>query len=284
MFIIFEMEEKHIPIKTLHLFPKLDSLLIELLKSLSKEEWNLPTIAKLWTVKDVASHLLDGNLRALSSSRDGHFGQSPSINSYEELISYLNQLNADWTNATKRLSPNVLISLLETTGKEYSEHLETLKPFDKAIFSVAWAGQDVSENWFHIAREYTEKFIHQQQIQEAVGKQALFTQELFYPFINTFMYALPHTYRNVNARIGTKITVKVLTDIGGEWTIVKNELGWDFSKDTDGSSSSIIHINPETAWKLFSKSMTPEKALDEVKIEGDFDLGKIALEMVSVMA
>ncbi len=58
--------EKDIPVKTVHLIPVLDSLLISLLKSLSDKEWGNPTIAKLWTVKDIASHLLDGNLRAFS--------------------------------------------------------------------------------------------------------------------------------------------------------------------------------------------------------------------------
>ncbi|MEO8240286.1 MAG: maleylpyruvate isomerase N-terminal domain-containing protein [Flavobacterium sp.] len=64
---------KIIPIQTSHLFSVLDELLIELLKSLTEEEWNVQTIAKKWTVKDIASHLLDGNLRGLSISRDHFF-------------------------------------------------------------------------------------------------------------------------------------------------------------------------------------------------------------------
>jgi hypothetical protein len=48
--------QKNIPVNTLYLFPMLDMLLIDLLKSLSNEEWHLPTIAKLWIVKDVASN------------------------------------------------------------------------------------------------------------------------------------------------------------------------------------------------------------------------------------
>ncbi|QNK63461.1 maleylpyruvate isomerase N-terminal domain-containing protein [Pedobacter sp. PAMC26386] len=63
----------NIPIKTVHLFPVLDKLLLELLPALTAEEWNLPTIAKLWTVKDITAHLLDGNLRMLSASRDHFF-------------------------------------------------------------------------------------------------------------------------------------------------------------------------------------------------------------------
>ncbi len=137
--------QQHIPIKVLHLFPVLDNLLIELLQSLSDKEWNAPTIAKLWTVKDIASHLLDGNLRTLSSSRDKYFGETPqSINNYNALVAYLNQLNHSWTNAAKRLSPQVLIHLLEITGKQFCEHLNSLNPFDQAIYSVAWAGQEVS--------------------------------------------------------------------------------------------------------------------------------------------
>jgi len=280
-----EQSPQYIPVDTLPLFPVVDKLLIDLLKSLSKEEWASKTIAKLWTVKDIAAHLLDGNLRTLSLSRDGYFGiDAPVINSYKDLLDYLNQLNASWVNAGKRLSPGVLIELLEFTGPQYFKHLQSLAPFDKAIFPVAWAGQQESANWFHIAREYTEKFIHQQQIREAVGKQALFTRELFYPFIDTFMYALPYTYRDVEAVTGTTVCVKILTAVGGDWPIIKTSAGWQTVKTINGSASSTIMISPQTAWKLFSKGITPEEALKTVTITGDKKLGETALQMISVMA
>lgn len=272
------------PIETLHLFPILDSLLIDLLKSLSEEEWNAKTVAKKWTVKDIASHLLDGNLRGLSISRDQYFGEKPeNINSYSDLVDFLNQLNMTWTNATKRLSPNVIISLLETTGKEYYEHLQTLNPFENAIFSVAWAGEETSLNWFHIAREYTEKFLHQQQIRDAVGKPALFTKDLFYPFIHTFMQALPNAYRNTNAKNGTVISLIVTTSIGGQWSIIKEDEIWKFI-DTPAQSDAIIKIDPNDAWLLFSKGMTPTDAKEKVEIIGDTTLAETALHIVAVMA
>jgi uncharacterized protein (TIGR03083 family) len=274
-----------IPIQTLHLFPILDALLIELLKSLTEEEWNAKTVCKKWTVKDIASHLLDGNLRGLSISRDNYFGEKPeNINSYTDLVNFLNQLNMTWTNATKRLSPNVLTALLETTGKQYSEHLQTLKPFENAIFSVAWAGEETSLNWFHIAREYTEKFLHQQQIRDAVGKPALLTQTLFQPFINTFMQALPNVYKNVDAPKNTIVIVIVTTEIGGQWNIIKDCENWKFTTAVDSEPTSIIKISPDDAWLLFSKGITPLEAKDKVEISGDKELGEIALNMVSVMA
>lgn len=273
------------PIETLHLLPVLDELLIDLLKSLSTEEWHRQTIAKHWIVKDIASHLLDGNLRGLSLSRDNYFIEpTVTINSYKSLVDYLNELNDKWIKAAKRLSPTVLIELLEITGKQYQQHLQSLDPFDTAIFSVAWAGEEKSENWFHIAREYTEKFIHQQQIREAVGKQALFTKELFIPFISTFMYALPYTYKETNAPVGTTIRVIITTEIDGEWTIIKTENAWQFTQQEFNNCNATVHINPQTAWKLFSKGILPEQAITEIKILGNEQLGKIALQMISVMA
>jgi len=54
------------PLQTQHLFKVLDEKLMELLPSLTQEEWNAQTNAKLRKIKDVEAHLLNGNIRALS--------------------------------------------------------------------------------------------------------------------------------------------------------------------------------------------------------------------------
>ena len=46
-------------------------------------------------VKDLASHLLDGNLRTLSMLRDDYAGEAPSDVSYAGIVANLNRLNAD---------------------------------------------------------------------------------------------------------------------------------------------------------------------------------------------
>lgn len=273
------------PIEVLHLFPVLDRELISLLSSLTNEEWHSPTIAGKWQVKDIAAHLLDGNLRTLSMLRDGYFANRPeNIDDYRDLLTYLNTLNAEWLTAMKRLSPQVLTALLEATGKQYHQYLATLDPWGEATFSVAWAGEEISHNWFHIAREYTEKWIHQQQIRHALNKPGIMTRELFYPFIDTFMCALPQTYKYVDAVVATSVRVIVTTDLGGEWHINKTEEGWVLRKETNVQPMATVTIAPDTAWKLFSKGISPEEALEQVTIEGDEVLGKTALGMVSVMA
>lgn len=262
----------------------LDKELITLLNSLTTEEWNAPTIAKKWKVKDIASHLLDTTFRGLSVSRDNFFGEkAEGIEDYQGLIAFLNKLNMDWTSATARLSPQLLISLFQFCGKEFIDHLATLDPEAPAIFSVAWAGQETSPNWFHIAREYTERFLHQQQIREAVGKQGLMTREYFYPFIDILVMALPHTYRNISAKEGTTVSVVVTSEIGGVWCIQKTPGDWEFT-DLVQDADATVSMSPDVAWKLFSKGITPQEALSQVQISGNKELAVTILKMVSVMA
>ena len=273
------------PIQVIHLFPILDEMLITLLRSLTPAEWQQPTIARKWTVKDIAAHLLDGNLRTLSYIRDGYFGEKPQdIHTYPDLVGYLNKLNADWTAATRRLSPRVITEMLEATGRDYHATLAALDPWADSVFSVAWAGEEISKNWFHIAREYSEKWIHQQQIRDALGRSGILTRELFYPFIDTFMCALPQTYKYVEAVVGTSVLVRITGELGGEWHINRTEEGWVLRHTTRVQPLVTVTLDPDTAWKLFSKGIMPEEALEKVTIEGSEELGKVALGMVSVMA
>lgn len=274
------------PILTAHLLPILDTMLLELLRSLHIDDWAIQTIAKQWKVKDVAAHLLDGNLRGLSTSRDGFFGEKPAhVNSYEDLVYFLNELNSTWVKASKRLSPKVLIDLLDITGREYADHLQTLNPYDTAIFPVAWAGQQYSENWFHIAREFTEKFLHQQQIRDALNNNQLLTSELYTTFLHISMYALPHTFRGVPAETGTIVSVCVRGEFGGTWSICKENDKWVLIEPVVHNTEAIVELTPNVAWKVLSKGINPDNIhSDEILCKGHIELGKNVLKTIAVMA
>jgi uncharacterized damage-inducible protein DinB len=66
-------------------FAPLRSQLLTLLANLSEEEWNRPTAAARWSVKDVTAHLLGGDLGILSRERDG-FRPPAVLSSYEDLV------------------------------------------------------------------------------------------------------------------------------------------------------------------------------------------------------
>lgn len=277
--------ERIVPIQTLHLFPVLDKLLIELLRSLEPADWGKPTICPLWTVKDIAAHLLDTNMRTVSAA-DNYSGKPPqNINSYSDLVNYLNDLNAVWVKAMDRVSPQQLIAMLETTGPQYINILARREPFEQARYAVSWAGEEQSENWFDIAREYTEKWHHQQQIRDAVGKPGIMHRELFYPCMDTFMRALPHTYRNVNAEDGTLLQISINTNHGGDWYLQKIETGWELTDSQVGKKpDASVELKPDTAWKLFTKGLKPTAAIADSVLKGDEQLTHPLFGMLSVMA
>lgn len=266
------------------LFQKLDQKLIELLCALRTEDWMKPTLARQWTVKDIAAHLLDGNIRAISMYRDHHYGEPPTnTDTYLGLVDFLNRLNADWVKAMSRVSPALLIEMLETTGKQYVLCLQALKPFEKAMFSVAWAGEAESQNWFHIAREYTEKWHHQQQIREAVGQPGIMSKEFFYPLIDTFMHALPHAYRHVEAPEETVVEVNIYHEEDTyRWAIIRQKNKWNFTQGDKVDAS--LSLPGAIAWKVFTKGVTPQQALNNATITGNASWALPALNMISVMA
>ena len=88
------------PVGPVHLADRiapLDAELIALLRGLRPDDWRRPTACALWTVKDIAAHLLDTQLRRISYQRDG-MSTLPDvpIHGYSDLVKYLNRLNAEW--------------------------------------------------------------------------------------------------------------------------------------------------------------------------------------------
>jgi uncharacterized protein (TIGR03083 family) len=263
----------------------LNDLLIDLLRSLRPEDWYKQTTAPKWLVKDVAAHLLDTNMRDIAAANN-YTGTPPqNINSYQDLVDYLNELNAVWVKAMDRVSPQQLIDLLESTGPGYHQYLESLPLFEKARYAVSWAGEEESENWFHIAREYTEKWHHQQQIRDAVGKPGIMHRELFYPCIDTFMRALPHTYRDVTATDKTLAKITVSTDAGGDWYIQYQSGKWVMIGNAEaGIPDASVTLTPDTSWKLFTKGMTAADAIAKSELTGEQTFTRPLFGMLSVMA
>jgi uncharacterized protein (TIGR03083 family) len=277
------------PILVVPLFREVCQHLHALLRSLSPEDWQQPTISSQRCVKDIASHLLDGSLRRISMQRDGYFppdaGSRPSPE--EPLQAFLNRLNRDWEVATRRLSPPVLIEWLQWVDSQLADLFESFDPHGPAIFPVAWAGEQQSENWFDIAREYTEKWHHTQQIFEAVGRPStITTRRLYYPCLDIFMRALPFTLGSASAEVGEVVRVDVVGDAGGTWAVERAKDGWCFTPDA-GQPTATVSIPQQFAWKWLTKRRAVEQiraSFPEIRISGDESLGQQVLTMVSVMA
>ncbi|MFH1196757.1 MAG: maleylpyruvate isomerase N-terminal domain-containing protein [bacterium] len=273
------------PIEVRYLFPELYLELIDLLRNLSRDEWYYSTSSSKWNVKDIVAHLIDTDLRRISFQRDKFNPPQPGkpVGNYQQLVDYLNHLNNSWIEVSKRLSPGILIDLLNYTCVEIPKLLNSLDMNAEALFSVSWAGEDKSKNWFDIAREYTEKWYHQQQIREAVGKPLLVEQRWIHPIIDTFVRGLPHIYQNVFCDVENATVVFHVEDLpGGDWSLVKNN-SWELFTGSSPDYNSKVTMNTDTAWRMFSKNISKDIAKQRTFIEGNNTLGLFILELTTFM-
>src|SRR5258708_32683726 len=139
------------------------------------------------------------------------------MHAWESLVKNLNEANELWVKAAERISPKLLSDLLALTGKQLYEYMQSLDPM--ALNGVvSWAGPDPAPTWLDSAREYTERWLHQQQIRDAVNKPGLKEKRFFHPVLDTFVRALPHTYKDVP--VADTAVVQILRTGGGGG-------GWD---------------------------------------------------------
>jgi hypothetical protein len=236
----------------------------------------------------LVSHLIDGSLRNLSIQRDSFLDDTnvPNINSYKDLVDYIQKLNKDWMIVSRRLSPAILIDLLEYADKQFYDFLKSKNPNDKAIFSVAWAGETESENWFDVAREYTEKWHHQMQIRLALDKPILLDTEYLEPLYDTFMIALPHLYRDyTNYDNGTKIKISLTGNLSKSWVIERQTDKWDFVDSESVDIHTSIEVPDDIARIIFTNTdRNKEKYRTKIKIIGDNSIGLKLLDLVTVMS
>ncbi len=272
------------PILTAHLFPKIDGMLLDLLRSLAPEDWEKQTVSPKWKVKDVAAHLLDTPLRVVSIGRDGYLPTAPKIASSAELAAYIDRLNEEGVRVYRRLSPSVLVSLMEVACRQLADYHASRDPYGIAPYGVSWAGEEKSANWFDTAREYTERWHHQQQIRLAVNRPGIVTRELYYPVLDCFMRALPFTYRNVSAAPGTAIRITVSGECGRTWYLYRAEDRWLLTEDERSQPAAETTIPQDIAWRIFTKGITRDSALSQVKITGDPALALPVLGMVSIVS
>lgn len=272
------------PIYVVELFPPLGRELLTVLKSLQPTDWARPTICSPWSVKDVAAHLLGGNLGRLWNRTDPFASHENPVRDHDELVSLINHDNEIWVQAARRISPEVLIEFLDLTDRHLYDHFRSLDQDELARITVAWASDSLPPNWFDIAREYTEKWLHQQHIREAVDQPLLMARAWLSPVLDTFMRGLPRTFRNLKAKNGTSVSVRITGEAGGEWSLVREGFEWKLLTGCDPLAACCVWIDQGLAWRLFTKGVSREDAKRQVQIDGNAVLGEQVLEMVSIMA
>jgi uncharacterized protein (TIGR03083 family) len=274
------------PIMVVDLFPQERKQLLELFSELEPEEWEKPTICPGWTVKDIGLHLLGDDVGYLSGARD-HFNnpffRNKDLREWKSLVKNINEANESWVKATARISPKLLADLLELTGQQFYEYMQFLD-LTATGGVVSWAGPDPAPVWLDVAREYTERWLHQQQIRDAVHKPGLKEKGFFHPVLDTFVRALPHTYKDISVTDTTVLKFVVTGEAGDAWYLVGEANKWFLSKGIELQPVTVVTMDQETCWRLFTKGMNKDLARAQTAIEGDQTLGEKLLETVAIIA
>jgi uncharacterized protein (TIGR03083 family) len=249
------------------LLPRLRQHLLDLLRDLSAEEWGVPTACPGWSVHDVATHLLGVDVANLALRRDGWV---PHLVAAADADAWLNDYNEQWVMAARRLSPALLIELLASVGPAFDRFVTGLD-LHATGQPVGWAtGPEPAPVWLDVAREYMERFVHQQQIRDATGRKAL-PPELLAPVLATAAHALPVALRPHRRPDGTVVRFVATGEGGGAWDVVAHDGAWSLSSP----SPSVTPTCSARAAALDAlRLLARDPAAPRLTVVGDPELGE----------
>jgi uncharacterized protein (TIGR03083 family) len=249
--------------------------LLTLLASLTAPAWLAATAAEGWTVKDIALHLLDGDLGRLSRGRDGDCTGVLDVNDAEALVGALAAKNQRWLEATRQLSPGVVQELLR-----FSTHQVDAWTADGDLLGeahVSWASDDTVPTWLDYAREFTETWVHHQQVRQAIGRQTLATR--LPDVLSIFIWAFPYQYR-VPASQGTIVNIDMVGV--GQWHL--RSLGssrWSLELGSGPEQTAAVRFTADAAWRSLTGAEVPDNG---VRAEGPDDLTRPLMHVRGIIA
>lgn len=237
--------------------------LLDLLTGLHEEDWQRPSACPGWTVLGLTCHLLGDDVGLLSRRRDGYMGTpAPESLSEGELIDWLDELQMEWVRAARRVSPQLVVELLEWTGPRLIVVLGDEDLSERSAL-VSWAGPAPAPLWLGQLRELSEYWIHRQQLLEAVGRPIDLDPTLLRPILLALRWALPYRLSQADLASDGAIEVTVGEPIDERWTLVASNGAWDFSEASSDHVIARASLTADAAWRLLTNNLRrPSAPLD----------------------
>ncbi len=154
----------------------------------------------------------------------------------------------------------------------------------RSAVRLAGLGRNPAPVWLDLAREYTERWHHQQHIRAAVGKPGLTEPRYLAPVLDTFVRALPHTFRDVPAGDGTLVALTIQGDAGGRWFLLREEGKWTLYLGVAQPPDAETILPQNLAWRLFTKGISKSEAEAQATLLGDSSLALKLFDTVSIIA
>ncbi|MFC4553933.1 maleylpyruvate isomerase family mycothiol-dependent enzyme [Georgenia faecalis] len=260
------------------LFPAERTALVALLGTLGPEDWAREAVPG-WTVKDLTAHVLHDYLRRLSGARDGHGAPLPPG---PTLAARINAANEEFVAVARQLSAPVLVDLIAHLGPQLDRVWDDVDLDGRSGVDVSWAGEGTPA-WLDVAREYTEFWVHQQQVRDAVAQPGFDTPDVMGPVIATFARALPRTVASVERPVGTSVELRVTGPAGGAWTAVRRPDGWALGEAAGGAAAAEVVLDQDTFWRLATRRIAVDDARARAVLRGDAELGRAVTTLLAIV-
>jgi uncharacterized protein (TIGR03083 family) len=228
--------------------------LLDLLRTVHESEWMKPTPCPDWSVLGLCTHLVGGDFGILSRGRDSHHGPSPRPGQSEmQFIAWLDELQAQWVHAARRLSPRLVIDLLEWAGPQLIDMFARQDPTVRSA-SVSWAGPEPMPVWLNQARELSEYWIHRQQLLEALGRPSDLRPDLLAPVLDALRWAYPYRLAAIEGSDGDAVSIEISGPVEVSWHLIRREASWDFGQ-SGRPGGATIRMSTEQAWRLLTNNL-----------------------------
>lgn len=238
------------------LFPLEDERLLALLRPLSPDDWRRPTPCPGWDVHGLALHLVGGALGVISWLRDGHRGSAPPPGVDEQgFIAWIDELQAAWVDAARRISPRLLVELLAWSTAPFDEALAAPDP-TAVTAGVSWASDGLVPVWLDHARELTEKWIHRQQLLQALDRPSDLRADLATPVLDALRWAWPYRLGAHLLPPGATVTIEIVdTDLARPWHVASDGAAWSFVDTAPNDPIASMSLTAEQAWRLLTNNL-----------------------------
>ncbi|HJY02453.1 MAG TPA: maleylpyruvate isomerase N-terminal domain-containing protein [Streptosporangiaceae bacterium] len=255
--------------------------LTELLAGLQAADWERPSPCPGWTVLGLGCHLVGDDLGLLARNRDGFLGTPAPAGSEAEFAAWLDELQAEWVRAARRLSPRLVTDLLRWAGPQITVMFAS-EDVRAHTASVSWAGPDLVPAWLGQARELSEYWIHRQQILQALGRPSDLRADLAGPVLDGLRWAYPYRLAGAAAQPGDTVSISVTGPLARTWHLVAAETGWQFGDQPGPRLVGSLAMNAEQAWRLLTNNM-PTAGQADLTVSGDDAITAILLRTRAII-
>ena len=254
----------------------------DLLAGLQEADWQRPSPCPGWSILGLCGHLLGGDFGLLARHRDGHYGTlSPAGATEGEFVAWLDEMQAEWVGASRRLSPRLITDLLQWTGPQIAGTFRREDPRARTA-SVSWAGPGPVPAWLDQARELSEYWIHRQQLRQGLGRPSDLRADLAGPVLDGLRWAYPYRLAQAPSQPGDTVTLAVTGPVTKTWHLVAAGTGWRFDDQPGTRVVASLAMSTEDAWRLLTNNL-PAGRRSDLAVSGDGAIADILLHTRAII-